>query len=50
MTYGLAELAQASGMLAVFTVGYLMGNSSFVHKQGVLNFSAALSTIGVSIE
>jgi cell volume regulation protein A len=45
MTYGLAELAQASGMLAVFTVGYLMGNSSFVHKQGVLNFSAALSTI-----
>lgn len=45
LTYGLAELAQASGMLAVFTVGYLTGNSSFVHKQGVLNFSAALSTI-----
>jgi potassium/hydrogen antiporter len=45
ITYGLAELAQASGMLAVFTVGYLTGNSSFVHKQGVLNFSAALSTI-----
>lgn len=45
LTYGLTELAQASGMLAVFTAGFVLGNSSFVHKQGVLNFSAALSTI-----
>ncbi len=45
LTYGVAELAQASGMLAVFTCGYVMGNSSFVHKQGVQNFSEAVSTI-----
>ncbi len=45
LTYGVTELAQASGMLAVFTAGFVMGNSSFVHKQGVLNFSEALSTI-----
>jgi cell volume regulation protein A len=45
LTYGLSELAQASGMLAVFTAGFVMGNGSFVHKQGVQNFSEALSTI-----
>ncbi|ACB77003.1 potassium/proton antiporter [Opitutus terrae] len=45
LTYGLAELAQASGMLAVFTAGFVMGNRPFVHRQGVLNFSEALSTI-----
>lgn len=32
-------------MLAVFTTGFVMGNRSFVHKQGVRNFSEALSTI-----
>lgn len=45
LTYGLTELAQASGMLAVFTAGFVIGNGSFVHKQGVQNFSEALSTI-----
>jgi len=45
MTYGLTDLAQASGMLAVFTAGFVVGNGSFVHKQGVQNFSEALSTI-----
>ncbi len=45
LTYGLAELARASGMLAVFTAGFVMGNHPFVHKQGVSNFSSALSTI-----
>lgn len=45
LTYGLAETARASGMLAVFTAGFVMGNRSFVHKQGVLNFSEALSTV-----
>jgi len=45
LTYGVTELAQASGMLAVFTAGFVMGNRTFVHKQGVLNFSEALSTI-----
>jgi len=46
ITYGMADFVQASGMLAVFTAGYVMGNSSFVHKQGIRNFSEALSTIG----
>ncbi len=45
LTYGLSEAAQASGMLAVFTAGFVMGNHPFVHKQGVLNFSEAISTI-----
>lgn len=45
LTYGLSEAAHASGMLAVFTGGYVMGNSSFIHKQGVLTFSEAFSTI-----
>lgn len=45
LIYGLAESAQASGMLAVFIAGYVMGNRPFIHKQGVTNFSSALSTI-----
>lgn len=45
LTYGVAEFAEASGMLAAFTAGFVMGNRRFVHRQGVLNFSAALSTI-----
>jgi len=45
LTYGLAETARASGMLAVFMCGCVMGNHSFVHKQGVANFSSALASI-----
>jgi len=45
LVYSLAEEARASGMLAVFVAGYVTGNLPFVHKQGVANFSAALSTI-----
>lgn len=45
LTYGIAELAQASGMLAVFVAGLVMGNRRFIYKQGVRNFSAALSVI-----
>lgn len=45
MTYGASEYAQASGMLAVFTAGFVMGNRHFIYKQGVRNFSAALSMI-----
>ena len=44
-TYGLSEALNASGMLAVFTAGIVMGNLHFVHKQGVYNFSSAISTI-----
>lgn len=45
LTYGLAEVAKASGMLAVFTAGLVMGNRKFIYQQGVRNFSAALSMI-----
>ncbi|HPG01273.1 MAG TPA: potassium/proton antiporter [Kiritimatiellia bacterium] len=45
LVYGVTEWIQASGMLAVFIAGYVMGNRPFVHKQGVANFSAALSTV-----
>lgn len=45
LIYGLAEVIHASGMLAVFIAGYVMGNHPFVHKQGVANFTSALSTI-----
>lgn len=45
LTYGLTDLIRGSGMLAVFTTGFVMGNRPFVHKQGVRNFSEALSTI-----
>ncbi|NLT69292.1 MAG: potassium/proton antiporter [Verrucomicrobiaceae bacterium] len=45
LTYGVAEHLHASGMLAVFSAGFLMGNRHFIYKQGVRNFSAALSTI-----
>lgn len=45
LTYGLAEAARASGMLAVFTAGLVMGNRKFIYQQGIRNFSAALSVI-----
>jgi cell volume regulation protein A len=45
LIYGLAEMINASGMLAVFVAGYVMGNSPFVYKQGVSNFTSALSTV-----
>lgn len=45
ITYGLAEAAHASGMLAVFMAGFVMGSHSFVHKQGVANFSSAVATV-----
>src|SRR5690606_35290233 len=45
VTFGLAETAKASGMLAVFTAGLVMGNRKFIYQQGIRNFSAALSMI-----
>jgi cell volume regulation protein A len=45
LTYGLAEKIQVSGMLAVFTAGLFMGNQHVIYKQGIRNFSGALSTI-----
>lgn len=45
LTFGVADLLKASGMLAVFTAGLVLGNSSFVHKRGIQNFSGAISTV-----
>jgi cell volume regulation protein A len=44
-TYGFTEALNASGMLAVFAAGTVLGNMQFVHKQGVYNFSSAISMI-----
>jgi cell volume regulation protein A len=44
-TYGLTETLNASGILAVFTAGIVLGNMYFVHKRGVYNFSSSISTI-----
>ncbi len=44
-SYGLTESVGASGMLAAFTTGLVMGNRRFVYRQGVRNFAAALATI-----
>jgi cell volume regulation protein A len=45
LSYGVAEVSQASGMLAVFTAGYILGNNGFIYKQGIANFSSAFSTV-----
>lgn len=45
LSYGFTELVHASGMLAAFTAGLVMGNTRFVYRQGVSNFAAALATI-----
>lgn len=45
LSYGVTELCHASGMLGVFTTGFVMGNNHFIYKQGIRNFSNALSTI-----
>jgi len=45
LTFGATERVGASGMLAAFTAGLVMGNSRFVYRQGVANFAAALSMI-----
>jgi len=45
LTYGATEGIHGSGMLAVFTAGFVMGNHPFVYKQGIANFSSAFSTL-----
>tara|TARA_R110002096_G_scaffold44524_9_gene119871 strand:- start:24217 stop:25692 length:1476 start_codon:yes stop_codon:yes gene_type:complete len=45
LVYGLATLIESSGMLAVFVAGFVMSNQPFIHKQGVANFSSAVSTV-----
>jgi len=45
LTYGVAETARASGILAVFVAGTVLGNRSFVFRQCIDHFASALSTI-----
>ncbi len=45
LIYGIGELTRCSAMLAVFTAGLVMGNRSFIHKQGVGNFVSAISNV-----
>jgi potassium/hydrogen antiporter len=44
LTYGLADLVKANGIVAVFFLGYWLGNSEFVCKRGVSNFLEGIST------
>ena len=41
--YGLAGLVRANGTIAVFFMGYWLGNSEFVCKRGVSNFLEGIS-------
>lgn len=45
LSYGLADLAHASGMLAAFSAGFVLGNSKIPFKKGLLSFSDTLSFI-----
>lgn len=43
--YGLAVLLHANGIIAVFFMGYWLGNSKFAAKQGVNNFLESVSSM-----
>ncbi|MDY0132155.1 MAG: potassium/proton antiporter [Desulforegulaceae bacterium] len=45
LAYGLSELAKANGIIAVFFMGYWLGNSDFIAKRGVSNFLESISTM-----
>lgn len=45
LSFGLAELIHASGMLAVFFAGMVLGNAKIPFRQGLETFLDALSTI-----
>lgn len=42
--FGTADLIHANGIIAVFFMGYWLGNSDFVAKRGVSNFLEGIST------
>lgn len=46
LTFGLADLVKANGTIAVFFMGYWLGNSEFVCKRGVSNFLEGISAFG----
>ncbi|HOX32130.1 MAG TPA: potassium/proton antiporter [Spirochaetales bacterium] len=43
LAYGLASIARANGIIAVFFMGYWLGNAEFVGKRGVSNFLEGIS-------
>lgn len=45
LSFGLADLAKASGMLSAFFTGYVLGNAKIPFRRGVETFLEALSTI-----
>lgn len=45
LSFGLADLAKASGMLAAFFAGFVLGNAKIPFRHGVETFLDALSTI-----
>jgi len=45
LAYGAAELVQANGIIAVFFMGYWIGNTAFPAKRSVGNFLESVSTI-----
>ncbi|HPO50386.1 MAG TPA: cation:proton antiporter, partial [Spirochaetota bacterium] len=45
LSYGLADICKASGMLSVFFAGYIMGNRKLPYKSGISSFTEILSFI-----
>jgi cell volume regulation protein A len=45
MTYGIADLVKANGIIAVFFLGFFLGNYNFPAKRSVSSFLESLSTI-----
>lgn len=43
--YGTADLIAANGIIAVFFMGYWLGNSNFTGKQGASNFLEGITTL-----
>ncbi|MDO5675060.1 MAG: potassium/proton antiporter [bacterium] len=43
--YGAADLIAANGIIAVFFMGYWLGNSEFTGKQGASNFVEGITTL-----
>lgn len=43
--YGITDLVKANGIIAVFFMGYWLGNSNFPAKRGGSNFLESISTI-----
>lgn len=45
LAYGLAEVLKANGIIAVFFMGYWLGNSTFPAKKSISNFMQSVSTM-----